>query len=569
MEKRSRKPVVYIVPLLIAVSINAISYFLHTGFDLTNEKRFTLSPSTEKLISSINMPLELTVFLEGDMPAGFRRLANTAEDLGAVFNALSGGKFSLRFEKPGSEMPDSSKAYLFDSLQRMGINPTNVKAQVRQGEQTEETLVFPGAILSGGGRQVGIDFLEGQDNMSGLTSLNNAEALMEFKLAKAAMTLTRDTLPLIAYLAGNGQPLDLRIYDLIENVLKKDYRFTILAIDSIDFIPEKIDAVIIVKPIKEFNQDQKLKMDQYIMRGGKVLWALDNLYASMDSLQKSSGSFVAFDLGLGLDDQLFKYGVRINRDLVQDLQSDKIPSVIGNIGDRPQIELLPWSYSPLIQGRSSHPISKDLNFVLTDFPQSLDTVSASGIQKTILLSSSDYARSLQTPAIVEWRSIRNEEDLKNFNRKNISLAVLLEGKFGSAFRNRLSADIMEKMAKQYGRPFITDGAETQMIVLSDGDIPLNPVSERDGPLAMGENSYTRERFANRDFINNSLFYLTGGASIMDARAKTFTLRLLDKAKVQSDKSYWQLLNLLLPIAFSLLLLPMYHFFRKRKFGQTL
>ncbi len=559
----------YLVPLLIVIVVNLGSHFLHVGVDLTTEKRFTLSSSTEKLIADLDKPLTLTVYLQGDIPAGFRRLANTAEDLGASFNTLSGGKFSIRFEQPGAGLSDSAKAYLFDSLQRMGINPTNVKAQVKEGEQTEETLVFPGAVLQGEHGQIGIDFLEGQDNMNGLASLNNAEALMEFKLAKAVFSLTRDTLPSIAYLTGNGQPLDLRIYDLVEKVLRKDYRFSILPIDSVPYIPEQFDAVMVVKPLKRFSQEQKLKIDQYIMRGGKVLWALDNLYASMDSLQRSKGSFVAFDLGLDLDDQLFKYGVRVNRDLVQDLESDKIPSVIGNIGDKPQIELLPWPYAPLLSNPAGHPISKNLDLVLTAFPQSLDTVSVSDVQKTTLLSTSNYARSLQTPALVEWQSIRTEEDLKKFNRKQIPVAVLLEGRFRSAFENRVPLDLLEKMETAYRKPFLSQGVDNAMIILSDGDIPLNAVSERDGPLAMGENTYTRERFANRDFISNALFHLTGGADVMEARAKTFTLRLLDKGRIQTEKTYWQLFNLFLPLLFPLLLLPLHHVLRKRKFAQRI
>lgn len=557
----------YLVPVFAILVINLASYFFHAGLDLTSEKRFTLSSSTKELISSLDQPLELTIYLEGDIPAGFRRLAAAAEDLGTAFNALSRGNFTIRFEKPGLGLSDSSKAHLYDSLQRMGINPTNVKAQLREGEQTEETLVFPGAMLTGAQGQTGIDFLEGLDNVNGLASLNNAEALMEFKLARAVMAITRDTVPVIAYLTGNGQPLDLRIYDLVEKVLKKDYRFSILPIDSVPYIPDEFSAVMIVKPERPFRQDQKLKIDQYIMNGGKVFWAIDNLYASMDSLQRSSGSFIAFDTGLDLDDQLFGYGVRVNRDLVQDLESDKVPSVIGNMGDKPQIELLPWPYAPLLRNVTRHPVAKDLDLVLSSFPQSLDTVSAIGVRKTFLLSTSAYARTLQTPALVEWRSIRNEAELKNFNRKHVPVALLLEGKFNSAFKNRVSSEMLETMDKEFKRPFRSTGTETSMIVVSDGDIPLNAVSEREGPMAMGENPYTRVRFANRDFISNSLFYLTGGAHIMEARAKTFTLRLLDPGKIQTERSFWQLFNIVLPVAVPLLFLALYNFLRKRKFAR--
>ena len=558
----------WLLPLLVIAVVNCLSYFFHAGIDLTAEKRFTLAPSTKAMVANLAEPLTLTVYLEGDIPAGFKRLANAAEEMGSSFRSISNGKFEVVFERPGEGLGDTAKAILFDSLQRMGINPTNVKAQEKKGEQSEETLVFSGAVLTGSNGAIGIDFLEGQSNLNGLESLNNAEALMEYKLAKAIMLLTRDTIPLVGYLTGNGQPLDLSVYDLVEKVLRKDHRFRILPIDSVAYIPDEFAALVIAKPTRPFNAAQKLKIDQYIMHGGKLLWAVDNLYASMDSLQRSSGSFVAFDMGLDLDEQLFKYGVRINRDLLQDLECDKVPSVIGSIGDKPQIELLPWPYAPLLRNTGDHPISKNLDFVLSAFPQTIDTVAAPGIRKQVILGSSSYSRTLQTPALVEWRSIKTEEDLTQFNKKNKAVAVLLEGKFRSALTNRISSADLQQLAVAYKRPFLSAAAsDNSMIVISDADILTNAVSQQDGPIAMGMNSYTRQQFANRDFISNCLFYLTGGASIMDARSKTFRLRLLDKEQLENSKLFWQLLNILLPLALPLAFYFIYGFLRKRKYAK--
>ena len=557
----------WVLPLLVIALINCLSYFFHAGIDLTAEKRFTLAPSTKAMVASLAEPLTLTVYLEGDIPAGFKRLANAAEEMGSSFRSISNGKFQVVFEKPGEGLGDTAKAILFDSLQRMGINPTNVKAQEKKGEQTEETLVFPGAVLTGSNGAIGIDFLEGQSNLNGLESLNNAEALMEYKLAKAMMLLTRDTVPLVGYLTGNGQPLDLSVYDLVEKVLRKDHRFRILPIDSVAYIPDEFAALVIAKPTRPFNAAQKLKIDQYIMHGGKLLWAVDNLYASMDSLQRSNGSFVAFDMGLDLDEQLFKYGVRINRDLLQDLECDKVPSVIGSIGDKPQIELLPWPYAPLLRNTGDHPISKNLDFVLSSFPQTIDTVSTPEIRKQVILGSSSYSRTLQTPALVEWRSIKTEEDLTQFNKKNKAVAVLLEGKFRSALANRISSADLQQLAVEYKRPFLSASAtDNSMIVISDADILTNAVSQQDGPMAMGMNSYTRQQYANRDFVSNCLFYLTGGASIMEARSKTFRLRLLDKEQLENNKLFWQVFNILLPIIVLLAFYFIYGFLRKRKYG---
>ena len=552
------------VVALIALNILAATF--HTGIDLTAEKRYTLSKTTKELVNSIDQPVKLTVYLDGDLPAGFKKLADRAEDVANTFRSISKGNFLVEFERPGAGLNDTAKAILFDSLQMMGINPTNVKAQQKDGEKTEETLVFPGAILSSQKGQIGIDFLEGQSSLNGLASLNNAEALMEFKIARAILFLQRDTVPVVGYLTGNGEPLDYSVYDLVENVLRKDYYFKILPIDSVAFIPQEFKALVVAKPTQPFSRAQRLKIDQYIMQGGKVIWAIDQLYASMDSLERSNGSFVAYDQGLELDEQLFKYGARINRDLVQDLESDKVPSVVGSMGNQPQIELLPWPYAPLLRNTSGHPIAKNLDFISASFPQSIDTIAAPGIKKEILLSTSDYARSLQTPALVEWRSVKTEQDLQLFNKKHLPIAILLEGEFGSAFSNRLSKEELDALSAA-GLPYMSStGSDNSMVVISDGDLLLNPVNEQEGPLAMGMNSYTRQSFANRDFISNVLFYMTGGEDVIAARSKIFRLRLIDKDKIENEKLFWQGLNIVLPL---FLLIGFYFinsFYRKKKYA---
>lgn len=555
--------------VLVLVVINILADTYHTGIDLTAEKRYTLSATTKKLVQSIEQPMTLTVYLDGDLPAGFQKLANRAEDVASAFRSISKGNFLVEFERPGAGLNDTAKAILFDSLQMMGIHPTNVKAQQKDGEKSEETLVFPGAVLSSKNGQVGLDFLEGQSSMNGLASLNNAEALMEFKIARAIMMLQRDSIPIVGYLTGNGQPLDYSVYDLVENVLRKDYYFKILPIDSVATIPMEFKAIVVAKPTRAFSRAQRLKIDQYIMRGGKIIWAVDQLYASMDSLQRSNGSFVAYDQGLDLDEQLFKYGVRINRDLVQDLESDKVPTVVGSMGGQPQIELLPWPYAPLLRNSNGHPIAKNLDFVSSSFPQSIDTIATPGITKEVLLSTSNYARSLQTPALVEWRSVKSEQDLGLFNQQQLPVAMMLEGTFHSAFGNRLSKEELDTLAL-LGVPFqATTKDKNSMVVLSDGDILLNPVNEQEGPLAMGMNSYTRQPFANRDFISNLLFYLTGGEEVIAARSKIFRLRLIDKDKMENDKLFWQTLNMILP----LLLLVLFYFanaiYRKKKYAGSL
>jgi gliding-associated putative ABC transporter substrate-binding component GldG len=413
-----------------------------------------------------------------------------------------------------------------------------------------------------------VDFLQGQSSVDGINSLNNAEALLEYKLADAIRKITLDTVPLVGYLVGNGEPVDYRVYDLIENTLRPNYAFRILPVDSVAAIPPVFSALLIVKPMLPFNEKQKLKIDQYIMHGGKVVWMLDNLYASLDSLQRSEGEFIAFDLGLNLEDQLFRYGVRVNRDLVQDLQSDRIPSVVGNMGNKPQIQVLPWPYFPLLRNNSNHPVAKNLDYVVAQFPQSIDTIQTPGIRKTILLSTSPESRSLQTPARVEWASIRTEEDLKTFNKANIPVAVLLEGSFPSLFSNRLPTSVLDSMARISGQSFVDRSpADNKMVVVADGDIVLNAVTQQEGPIPMGMNSYTKQQYANREFLLNTLEYLTDRSGILETRGKDYTLRLLDQKKVEEGKNFWQFLNILAPILLIIACVSVYQFLRAKKYAR--
>jgi gliding-associated putative ABC transporter substrate-binding component GldG len=559
----------WLAALSVLVGLNLLSTVLHVRLDLTEERRFTLSDATKRLIRELDGPVEITVLLEGDMPAGFQKLANASRDLLNDMRDISPDKITFRFARPAADADDSTRVYVYDSLQQLGVNPTNVKAQTKKGEGTEETLLFAGAVIRYGDRTVGVDLLSGQSQMSGIASLNNAEALLEYRFADAIRKASREVVPLIGYLAGNGEPLDYRIYDLIEQTLRPNYAFRIIPIDSVTHIPSDFSAICVVKPMQAFTDAQKLKIDQYVMRGGRVVWMLDNLYASLDSLQRSEGSFIAFDLGLNLEDLLFKYGVRINRDLVQDLQNDGIPSVIGQMGDKPQIEVLPWPYYPLLRHNGQHPIAKNMDYVLSKFPQSIDTVKSPGIRKTILLSTSNAARSLPTPAKVEWESIRTEEDLASFRASDIPVAVLLEGRFSSLYANRIGRAQADSLQMLQGTPFLGSSAsEGKMVVVADGDLPLNDISQQDGPLQMGMNAYTRQQYANRNFLLNTLEYLTDSTGILETRSKDYTLRLLDDKQVEAERLQWQLIDIVGPMLLMLLFIAAWQYRRKRRFASA-
>lgn len=559
----------WLLILLILLLLNLLFSFVHARIDLTAEKRYTLSPATKNLLRSIDEPVSVTVFLKGDMPAGFRKLRNSTAELLQEFRDIGGAKIDFTFETPGENLNDTERQVFIDSLYRLGLRPTNVKAQTKEGEGEEQRLIYPGALISYKGAAVAIDLLQGQSQLGGLQALNKAEALLEYKFASAIQRVTSDSPAVVGYLFGNGQPLTYNVFDLIEETIKPSYGFGFVPIDSFPVLPDDIyDALLIVKPTIPFTERQKLKIDQYVMNGGKLIWLVDNLYAELDSLRGSNTEYIAFDRNLNIQDLLFRYGVRINQDLVQDLQCLRLPMVVNSgAGMQAQTEFLPWPYFPLLNSGSDHPISKNLGNILSIFPNSLDTVKAHGVRKTYLLVTGTASRTLSTPAIVSWNTLRTQEDANQFTKQHIPVAVLLEGKFSSLFANRLPAGISDTLARIYNKPFMPSSVPTQMIVVSDADIVTNVVTRDNRALPMGYDQFSDRQYANKDFFLNSLEYLVNPSRIIETRNKDFTLRLLDPQKLEEHETSTQVINIVGPVVLVILFGFIYLWFRKKKYQQ--
>ncbi len=555
----------WLLLLIGLVLINFAASFIHARADLTAEKRYTLSAPTKKLLANLPDQVAITVFLDGDMPASFKKLRNSTQDLLNEFKEIGKTNIRFKFEKAGEGLPDSSKAYFLDSIARLGVKPYTINAQTKEGEGAEQRQVVPGALIAYKGRATAVDLLSGQSSGLDEGSINRVEATLEYKFASAIQKVTADSVQVVGYLLGNGEVFSERIKDLIDNNIRKKYGFAFLPIDSVPAIPKVFNAIIINKPTQKFTDDQKLKIDQYVMQGGKVMWMIDNLYAEMDSLQRVQNQFIAFDRGLNLDDLLFKYGVRINLDLVQDLNCDKIPSVVGDVGGKPQIKLLQWPYFPLLSSNTDNPISKNLDYVVSQFPNSIDTVKAPGIRKTVLLTTSDASRILSTPAVVAWNSIQTEDDIKKFTKSFIPVAVLLEGKFNSLYTNRATGAIKDALDAAHETFQAQNVTDNKMIVISDGDIAMNFVTQNEGPLPMGMNPYTKYKYANSEFVMNCIEHLVDNSGILETRGKDYTLRLLDKKKLEEGKTTWQLIAIVLPLLLVIIFSGLYQFLRKRKY----
>lgn len=552
------------VTLILLFSLNQLAALIHTRIDLTDEKRFTLSGSSKKILLKLDEVVEIKVFLKGDFPSGFKKLAKSTSEILQEFKEVAGNKLVYNFVSPDEEMEGTSVKW-GDTLSAMGLYPINLKSQITAGERLQ--LVYPVALMRYKGKVIPVKLYSGIPNIS-RNEINSAEAMMEYELANGIYKLSAHQRPLVAYSFGNGEPQDARTYDLVENVLRNDYNLKLLNLNAVPVVDDSFKLMLIVKPSKPFSATEKLKIDQYVMRGGKLLIFMDKLNAEMDSL-RIKNEVIAYDRNLDLEDLLFRYGARVNSDLVMDLQCDRLPFDVNGNG---QFEFLKWNYFPVFTSTSGHAINKNLGFVSGKFVNSIDTVEAEGIRKTVLLSSSPNARKIAIPALISGRETAQAPADEKYQTPNIAVAVLLEGRFNSLFKNRLSQALNDSL-HHAGRDFLSQNIhDNKIIVVADGDIVLNNVVKNE-PIPMGMNPFTfgtgnqfEYRFANKDFLQNCLDYLVNQSGLSEAKAKDYTLRLLDKRKVDDQKLTWQLINTVLPVMAVVLFAIIYLWVRKRKYS---
>ena len=552
------------VTLILLFSLNQLAALIHTRIDLTDEKRFTLSGSSKKILLKLDEVVEIKVFLKGDFPSGFKKLAKSTSEILQEFKEVAGNKLVYNFVSPDEEMEGTSVKW-GDTLSAMGLYPINLKSQITAGERLQ--LVYPVALMRYKGKVIPVKLYSGIPNIS-RNEINSAEAMMEYELANGIYKLSAHQRPLVAYSFGNGEPQDARTYDLVENVLRNDYNLKLLNLNAVPVVDDSFKLMLIVKPSKPFSATEKLKIDQYVMRGGKLLIFMDKLNAEMDSL-RIKNEVIAYDRNLDLEDLLFRYGARVNSDLVMDLQCDRLPFDVNGNG---QFEFLKWNYFPVFTSTSGHAINKNLGFVSGKFVNSIDTVEAEGIRKTVLLSSSPNARKIAIPALISGRETAQAPADEKYQTPNIAVAVLLEGRFNSLFKNRLSQALNDSL-HHAGRDFLSQNIhDNKIIVVADGDLVLNNVVKNE-PIPMGMNPFTfgtgnqfEYRFANKDFLQNCLDYLVNQSGLSEAKAKDYTLRLLDKRKVDDQKLTWQLINTVLPVIAVVLFAIIYLWVRKRKYS---
>ena len=579
MNKNKKRDITaLLLAIAIVILLNIIGSFVFKRFDLTSEKRYTLSDATKKLLKNLDDIVYVKVYLEGEFPAGFKRLRNETKEMLDEFRAYSNDNIEYEFINPSANSdqneiskqvydkvlqpinPDKKEQNeIYKQLYDKGLQPTNLEVKEENG--TSQQIIFPAALVSHKGKEAPWQLLKTQIGVSSEAQLNNSIQSLEYEFASCIRNLTTKLKPIIGFIEGHGELDTLETAD-VRHALSEFYYIKRVKINQQLKALDGLKAIVIAKPDTTFSEQDKFIIDQFIMKGGKALWCIDPLFTSMDSLRKNPET-TAIPYDLNLEDLLFKYGVRINSDMILDIQSSALPVNQSLAGQQPRFELKPWIFSPLVAPVNTHPISKNLDLIKIEFGSSVDTISTQEIKKSILLRSSKYSKTLNSPVRVSLMYLRRTPNENQFTDPYRSVAVLLEGKFESAFKNRVPPQIAADSAIK----FTTNGTTTKMIVIGDGDIIRNDIQySTNQPLPLGFDKYTNQTYGNKNFILNCMNYLCDDSGLITVRNRELTLRLLNKKKIRIEKTKWQLINTVLPLLLIIVYGCIHFMVRKRKYA---
>lgn len=576
MNKRNiRKNEVISLAIIVAaiIAANLLGSVLYMRIDLTTEKRYTLSDTSKEILKNIDDFVFFRVYLEGDFPADFKKLRKETKEMLDEFRAYS--RFiDYEFINPSESNNPNERTDTYKLLYQSGLNPTTLSDATRDGG-SQQTIIWPCALISYREKEMPIDLLEGQNGNSREQVIEASTRSLEFKLIDAVKTMVSRKKASVAFIEGHGELNKDEVMDITRSLSKRynvkrisiDEKITSLnrrsyESDSSVLIVPNYDAIIIAKPTTSFSEKDKFIIDQYIMYGGKVLWLVDPVFATMDSLRNQS-STMGIALDVNIEDQLFKYGVRINNNLVLDYNCASIAIVTGQVGGQPQMEYYRWYYFPLLNAASENNIVSNINPVKADFASSIDaTTSDIGIRKTPLLKTSDYSKTSGAPVLISLEMLKQRPSQKMFSQKGKNVAYLLEGCFESLYANRMTQQLLD--SEEIG--FKDSSIPTSMIVVADGDIIRNQFDIRRGtPLPLGFDQYTNVTYGNKDFISNAVSYLVDGEGLLSVKSREVKIRLLDARKIQSQSTVWQVINVVGPSVVIMILGAALALTRKKKY----
>ncbi len=541
--------------------LNFVFSYTFVRFDWTTERRYTLSESTVKLLKNLDDVVYLKVYLQGDLSPSFARLRNETKEILDQFRAYSNNQVEYEFinptENPNKEETDKIEKQIYE---KGIIYELDVQ---RKKQKMSESRIWPGAIASYKGRETVWQIFNRQQGIEKEQCINNSVNELEYGFMNTVRKLQSKKKPEVTFIEGHGELDTLKLYDFM-NSLGEYYNVNRVNIDEKIGALKGSDAIVIVQPDSIFSERDKFIIDQYIMKGGKVLWLMDQVNVNRDTLNIKNYS-IGLNNNLNLEDMLFKYGVRLNPVLVQDLQCAPIALTVGSNRGTPNIKLFQWLYSPLVIPDGDHAIVKNLDGVKMDFVGNLDTItSARGIKKTILLRSSRDSKVQPTPARIFHSMVQLEPKKEQFHNPYQSLAVLLEGEFESNYVNRASAH--DSVLAQIG--FKPHGVKTKMIVVADGDIASNDMQYSTGEiLPMGYDKYAKRTYANKTFLLNCLNYLLDDEGLLQLRAREVKLRLLDSKKIANHQAKWQMINIGVPLGIVIILGLIQFYIRKKKYAK--
>ena len=532
---------------LILINFLGNQYYLR--LDLTHDKRYTLKEASKSVVENLQFPVGIKVYLKGTFPAEFKRLQIETQQFLEELRAVN-SNLNIQFINPDT---------FRESLLKKGMTPSRLT--VEENGKLTEAIIFPWAEVIYRNKIELVNLLPNSNATSQDEQLQFAIESLEYSFASAIKNVTRKTKQKIAVISGNGELQDIELYSFL-NELKHKYSLAKFTLDSVFTNPQKtikdlnnFDLAIIAKPTIKFSDNEKLTLDQFITNGGKTLWMLDNVQAEQDSLLQT-GKMLTYPRDLNLTDLLFAYGVRVNTSLVKDMYAAKIPLATGNVGNQTQFQNLPWMFHPLVNGNANHPITKNISPVRLQFTTQIDTLK-NNIKKTPLLATSMLSAKMGTPNIVDLKSIAEQPDPQQFKSGNQLTAVLLEGEFKSAYKNRVKP-FKTSIYKEKSIP-------NKMVVIADGDIGKNQILKGQ-PFDLSRDKWTQETFGNKEFLLNTIDYLLDDSGLINLRNKSLKMNFLDKQKAYTERTFWQLFNIVLPLVILVLFGVVFNYLRRRKYA---
>ena len=547
---------------VILAIVNVIGHFVFKRFDLTSDKRYTLSETSLQIVSEVSKPLYIDVFLEGQFPGEFKKLQTETQQLLEEFKSQN-SNIIFQFVNPLEN--EEEREQVMQSFAERGLTPVNVTLNDK-GQQTQE-VVFPWAIATYGDRSVKIPLLKNMMGASTAEKVVSSVQHLEYAFANALNTVAKSKEKKVAVIKGNGELHDILIADFVKSV-RDNYYIGTFTLDSVAKSPieslkylNKYDLAIIAKPTEAFTDAEKQVLDQFIMKGGKTLWLIDPVNIDMDSLYNETGSNLAFPRDLNLNDMFFKYGIRMRPDLVKDIMATPISLATGEQGSATQYTQYPWLYSPMVypSQNAKHPIVSNLDGIKFEFASPIELLK-NEIKKTTLLQTSQYSKAIGTPIEINLNMVSERPKQKDFIAAgNIPVAVLMEGKFHSVFENRV--------LPFKDNAFLPSGKDNKMIVISDGNIIQNQLDKDNQPLELGYDKWTNNLYANKEFLLNCVNYLLDDNGLINIRSKEVDLPILDNEKVYANYTFSQIITVGAPILILLVFGVLFTFLRKRKYSK--